>query len=293
WDQNLQAEWHVRYKGRGVMVYWHVEKNALCIYSQLKQCSSSEVGAMIEGVIKHCTDASIEKQYVDSHGQSEVAFAFCHLLGFQLMPRLKAIAKQKLHPPESGMPLDNLQPILARPIQWELIRQQYDELVKYTTALKHGHAHADAILKRFTRNNLQHPTYQALAELGRAIKTIFLCQYLSSESLRQEIHQALNVVENCNSTVEFIFFARGNELHSNQTQAQELSLLALHLLQVCLVYVNTLMIQGILKDPHWLEQMKEEDFRGLTPLIYTHVTPYGQFELDMEKRLFPDLPQAA
>lgn len=293
WDQNLQSEWHVRYKGRGVMVYWHVEKNALCIYSQLKQCSSSEVGAMIEGVIKHCTDVSIEKQYVDSHGQSEVAFAFCHLLGFQLMPRLKAIARQKLYLPESGLPLDNLQPILTRSIDWDLIRQQYDEMVKYTTALKHGHAHADTILKQFTRDNLQHPTYQALAELGRALKTIFLCQYLSSESLRQEIHQALNVVENCNSTVEFIFFARGNELHSNQTQEQELSLLALHLLQVCLVYVNTLMIQGILKDPHWLEQMKEEDFRGLTPLIYTHVTPYGQFELDMEKRLFPDLPQAA
>jgi hypothetical protein len=53
------------------------------------------------------------------------------------------------------------------------------------------------------------------------------------------------------------------------------------------------MIQGILKDPHWLQQMKEEDFRGLTPMIYTHITPYGHFELDMEKRLFPELIQAA
>ena len=33
----------------------------------------------------------VEKQYVDSHGQSEVAFAFTHLLGFELMPRLKRI----------------------------------------------------------------------------------------------------------------------------------------------------------------------------------------------------------
>ena len=27
WDQNLMTEWHIRYGGRGVMIYWHVEKN--------------------------------------------------------------------------------------------------------------------------------------------------------------------------------------------------------------------------------------------------------------------------
>lgn len=76
WDQNLMTEWHIRYRGRGVMIYWHVEKNSACVYSQLKTCSSSEVSAMIEGLLKHCTNMEIEKNFVDSHGQSEVAFAF-------------------------------------------------------------------------------------------------------------------------------------------------------------------------------------------------------------------------
>lgn len=44
WDDNLMTEWHVRYGGRGVMIYWHVEKGSTCIYSQLRRCSSSEVG---------------------------------------------------------------------------------------------------------------------------------------------------------------------------------------------------------------------------------------------------------
>src|SRR5205823_2350014 len=39
WDQNLLTEWHVRYRGPGVMIYWHVDKKACCIYSQLKSCS--------------------------------------------------------------------------------------------------------------------------------------------------------------------------------------------------------------------------------------------------------------
>src|SRR3546814_13268237 len=77
WDRNLMTEWHARYGGRGVMIYWHVEKRATCVYSQLKRCSSSEVASMIEGVLRHCTDMEIQRQYVDSHGQSAVGFAFC------------------------------------------------------------------------------------------------------------------------------------------------------------------------------------------------------------------------
>ena len=56
---------------------------------------------MVEGVIHHCTEMEVDHQYVDSHGQSTVAFAFCRLLGFQLLPRLKAIHSQKLHRPEN------------------------------------------------------------------------------------------------------------------------------------------------------------------------------------------------
>ncbi len=57
---------------------------------------------------------------------------------------------------------------------------------------------AEAILRRFTRTGLQHPTYRAFLELGKAVKTIFLCRYLSSEALRREFQEGLNVIENWN-----------------------------------------------------------------------------------------------
>ena len=287
WDQNLMTEWHIRYRGRGVMIYWHVERKASCIYSQLKTCSSSEVAAMIEGLLRHCTDMDVERNYVDSHGQSEVAFAFCHLLGFQLLPRLKAIHAQRLYRPQGSQPgaYPNLQPVLSRPINWELIRNQYDEMVKYATALRVGTADTEAILRRFTRNSPQHPTYQALAELGKAAKTIFLCQYLSSPELRREIHEGLNVVENWNGTNAFIFYGRGGEISTNRPDDQELAVLSLQLLQNSLVYVNTLLLQAVAGESRWLGSLAPEDLRGLTPLIYAHVNPYGTFHLDMGKRL--------
>ncbi len=287
WDQNLMTEWHIRYGGRGVMIYWHVERKSTCIYSQLKTCSSSEVAAMIEGVLRHCTHMKVEKNFVDSHGQSEVAFAFCHLLGFELLPRLKRIHSQKLYRPETGnsSAYPNLQSILTRPIKWDLIRQQYDQMVKYTTALRLGTAEPEAILKRFTRANVKHPTYQALSELGKAVKTIFLCQYLQSEALRREINEGLNVIENWNSANSFIFYGKGGEIATNRLEEQELSILSLHLLQICLVYINTLMIQQVLKEPAWINRMSSADFRALTPLFYSHVNPYGTFRLDLKERL--------
>ncbi|MGH9901321.1 MAG: Tn3 family transposase, partial [Pyrinomonadaceae bacterium] len=153
------------------------------------------------------------------------------------------------------------------------IRQQYDEMVKYATALRLGTADADTILKRFTRDNLQHPTYQALVELGKAIKTRFLCHYLHAETLRREVHEGLNVVENWNSANDFIFYGKGGEIATKQLDDQEIAVLSLHLTQACLVYINTLMLQQVLDAPRWREKMTLEDYRALTPLIYHHVNP--------------------
>lgn len=197
WEQNLRTWWHPRKPGAGVVVYWHVEQKASCVYSHLQTCTASEVIAMIQGVLRHCTDMSIEQHYVDSHGQSAVAFGLCHLLQIDLLPRLRPIHSQKLYLPDSSQAdrYPHLKAVLTRPINWALIQQQYDDLVKYASAVQSGVADAEAILRRFTRNG-GHATYKAMAELGRVIKTIFLCRYLHPLELRREIHEGLNVIEN-------------------------------------------------------------------------------------------------
>ena len=147
------------------------------------------------------------------------------------------------------------------------------------------HCSQTPILKWFTRSHVQHPTYQALTELGQAVKTIFLCQYLHQDALRREIHDGLQVIENWNSANGFIFYGKGGEMASNRLEDQELAMLALHLLQMAMVYINTLMIQQVLTDDVWWERMTPDDLRALTPLIYTYMTPYGMFRLDMNERL--------
>lgn len=136
WESNLMTQYHQRYGGPGAMIYWHVERNRVCTYSQLKSCSSSEVAAMIEGLLRHCTDTEIETNYVDTHGASVVGFAFTELLGFKLLPRLKNIGSIRLYRPDDTVVYGELGPVLTRPIRWDLIAQQYDQMVEYATALR-------------------------------------------------------------------------------------------------------------------------------------------------------------
>ena len=120
---------------------------------------------------------------------------------------------------------------------------------------------------------------------SRAIKTNFLCRYLRSEAFRREIHEGLNVVENWNSANGFVFFGKGGEISSNRIADQEISVHALHLLQASLVYVNTRMVQSVLSEPSWASRLSDRDYRGLTPLIYSHINPYGRFDVDLSKRI--------
>jgi TnpA family transposase len=131
-----------------------------------------------------------------------------------------------------------------RRFRWELIVQQYDQMIKYATAIRTHTASTEAILRRFMKANAAHPAYAAMLELGRAQRTIFLARWLRDRDLQRETTAALNVVENYKGVNDYIHFGKSGELASNRREEQELSMLCLHILQSSLGFVDTLMVQG-------------------------------------------------
>ena len=248
--------------------------------------TASEVAAMVEGAMRHGTTMDVESSYVDSHGQSEIGFGVTRLLGFDLLPRIKRINTVKLYRPSPGEPdaYPRLAPALTRPIRFDLIAEHYDQMIKYTTAIRAGTASTEAILRRLTRN-ASHPTYAAMLEVGRAQKTIFCARYPRIRDLQREIEEGLNVMESSNGANSVIAYGKGGDIASNRRDEQVMFLLCLRILQTALVYVNTLMLQDVLAEPAWADILTPADRRGLTPLFWMHVLPYGEFKLDTNTRL--------
>lgn len=91
------------------MIYWHVEKRATCVYSQLKRCSSLELAPRLKAIARQ-----------------KLAIPY-------VVMRTR---------------LPNLLPIFSGTINWEEIEQQYDEMVKYAAAMQTGTADLEAILRR-------------------------------------------------------------------------------------------------------------------------------------------------
>ena len=43
--------------------------------------------------------------------------------------------------------------------------------------------------------------------------------------------------------------------------------------------------QKVLARPRWQQAMTPRDYAALTPLIWSHVNPYGRFDLDINARM--------
>ncbi|WP_433501764.1 Tn3 family transposase (plasmid) [Sphaerimonospora sp. CA-214678] len=92
-------------------------------------------------------------------------------------------------------------------------------------------------------------------------------------------------MENWNSASKDIFYGKAGNLTGEDREHAEVSALALHLIQAAIAYLNTIMIQIVLRDPAWQKRLTPADRRGLSALFWTHLNLYGRFELDMNTHL--------
>ena len=286
YEDNLTASFNIKYKATGAMVYNLINDKQIALCSILIPCTVYEAEYVLDTFFDE--DSQIETMpeiiHVDTHGQTEVLFGFCHLLGMQLMPRIKNIGDCILYKPKEGN-YKNIGAILKNATNWKLIKDNYDNMMWMMASMQEGYAKPSFLLKKMSSYNKTNPAFMAFRELGLVARTMYIMQYASSKQIRRMVQVGCNKSEQWNAFQKFIYFARNGEINTNDFMTQRKSISALELVSNCVCYWTAFVMDQVVK------QMKKEgknvkysDVSYISPLSTQHITRYGKFEFDLEKR---------
>jgi TnpA family transposase len=106
YEQNLLSEYHIRYGGYGGIGYYHVADSYITLFSHFISCFVWEAVYILDGLLKNQGDIQPDTLHADTQGQRTPVFALAHLLGIQLMPRIRNW-KDLNNPPPKGSGLSS------------------------------------------------------------------------------------------------------------------------------------------------------------------------------------------
>lgn len=90
-----------------------------------------------------------------------------------------------------------------------MIENHYPDMLRIAMSIKAGKITPSTILNTLGTYSKRNKLYQAFCELGRAIRTMFLLQFMSNEELRRTIQSATNKSEAFNGFTKWLFWGEG------------------------------------------------------------------------------------
>jgi TnpA family transposase len=118
--------------------------------------------------------------------------------------------------------------------------------VHLVASVHSGHTSAIQVLARFGSAARSDPLYEALAQLGRLLRTVFLADYFVNEPFRRELPRVLNRGESDNSLKRSIYAGRVAGYQAKQHDEMQAVADALSLLANIVMAWNTIKIQMVL-----------------------------------------------
>ena len=139
YEENLLAGYHFRYRKMGAVAYGHVANNYVAVFCHFIAPGVWEAVYVIEGLMKS-SQLSVRADTVhsDTQGQSTTVFAFTHLLGINLMPRIRNWKDLHLFRPSRQAHYKNIDSLFAEAIDWDLIETHSKDLMQVALSIQQG-----------------------------------------------------------------------------------------------------------------------------------------------------------
>jgi TnpA family transposase len=267
------------YYDQAISVYTHTSDQLSTFSNQVISCRSRESLYVLSGLLLNDTILQPERHHVDTGGYTEHLFALCHLLGIEFMPRIKDLADQQLYKLNRDRHYGSLDELFRGTIDWTLIREQWDQMVRVAVALKTRNAPPEVVVQRLASAGSADRLAKALTAYGRVIKTIYILRYIQEENLRRGVQLQLNRGEHRHILAKWLFFANRGEFRDGDINEIMNKTSCLSLLSNAVVIWNTIHMQKVVDRLRAVgETVKEEDLARNWPLLHAHIIPNGMYD---------------
>lgn len=287
WDvhpASLMTEYHVRYGGYGGIGYYLVSDTYIALFSRFIACGAYEGHSILDFVAENRSAFQPSSVHADTHGQSAPIFGLAHLLGIELMPRIRNWQDLHLFRPGAGHAYTHIDALFSGPIDWALIAEHLPDMLRVALSIKAGRLLPSAILRRLGTYSRKNRLYFAFRELGRAIRTGFLLRYIGSIDLRRTIGAATNKSEHFNKYAQWAGFGGGGLVTAAARDEQRKMIKYNHLVANLLIFHTavgmTRALDGIAANGFG-DAISPEGLATLSPYQTEHINRFGDYVLDL------------
>ncbi|WP_445450126.1 Tn3 family transposase [Enterococcus faecalis] len=266
---------------RGATIYRHTADKYVSHFVEIIATNQREAASAIDGAIGHNTELELEEHFTDSNAYTDTAFAIFHLLGFKFQPRIRDIGSMQLFSIKPISEYKKVQSLLTRTVRTKDIQEYYGEIKQIVYSIQTGKTTAKVILNRLGSYARKNKVVQALNELGKIEKTIFLLEYAIDEDLRRKITRMLNRGELINDLARELFSGQHGKFMERDIEKQLQSASALNIIINAISLWNTVYLQKAY-DHYVKEQPKIEKYMTYTsPIIWNHINLLGEYKIDL------------
>ena len=234
----LQRTYSTRFNDFALEFYSFVADNYAPFYSRPIECTDRDAPFVLDGVLYHESDLDLEEHYTDTHGYTEINFAAFGMVGMRFCPRIRSLHRQRIYCADPARDHGVLEPVLKRgrrAVNFRLIAEQWDRIGQFYAAFPAGHATASAALQRLNRFQASNHFYAANRELGRALKTEFVLQYMSEPQLRAKVRRGLLKVEQLHALARAVYYGQRGRISAREVYDQVNACSCLTLILACIV----------------------------------------------------------
>ncbi len=266
------------YYEKAVGIYTHISDQLSVYGTNIISCAPRESLYVLDGILENDTLLDIKEHTTDTGGYTEHIFALCYLLGYEFMPRIKDIKDQQLYKISRNCDYGELNPLLNKNANIEIIAEQWDQMVKVAASLRKRLTPANEIVRRLIKGSPSDRLTKAFTNLGRIIKTEYILRYLTTPDLRRKIQRQLNKGEQRHALARTVFFANQGEFQTGDYEEIMNKASCLSLVSNAILYWNTIHISKIIEKLRVQQQkVANEALSHVSLLLYKHFIPMGSY----------------